>query len=104
VCSRDLSRYRQLAGHRPAGAGWRYLPTHVHPDFNEVVRSSQSNAAEHDALLKRADRILAFAESGKGSLGKLIYDPSLYDRFSQTVGEFKGIVDTIAKGEGSLAD
>jgi len=55
-----------------------------------------------DALLKRADRILAFAESGKGSLGKLIYDPTLYDRFSQTVTEFKGVVDEIAQGQGSL--
>jgi phospholipid/cholesterol/gamma-HCH transport system substrate-binding protein len=78
------------------------LPTHVHPDFNEVVRSSQSTLQNMDALLKRADRILAFAESGKGSLGKLIYDSTLYDRFAQTVTEFKGIVDTIAQGEGSL--
>ena len=78
------------------------LPTHVHPDFNEVVRSSQSTLQNMDALLKRADRILAFAESGKGSLGKLIYDPTLYDRFSQTVAEFKSIVDEIAQGQGSL--
>jgi phospholipid/cholesterol/gamma-HCH transport system substrate-binding protein len=78
------------------------LPTHVHPDFNEVVRSSQSTLQNMDALLQRADRILAFAESGKGSLGKLIYDPTLYDRLSQTVTEFKQIVDEIAKGQGSL--
>jgi phospholipid/cholesterol/gamma-HCH transport system substrate-binding protein len=78
------------------------LPTHIHPDFNEVVRSSQSTLQNMDALLKRADRILAFAESGKGSLGKLIYDPKLYDQFSQTVGEFNGLVDQIAKGRGSL--
>lgn len=78
------------------------LPTHVHPDFNEVVRSSESTLQNMDALLKRADRILAFAESGKGSLGKLIYDPQLYDRLSQTVKEFQGIVDEIAKGQGSL--
>ena len=78
------------------------LPVHVHPDFNEVVRSSQSTLQNMDALLKRADRILAFAESGKGSLGKLIYDPTLYDRFSQTVAEFKSIVDEIAQGQGSL--
>jgi phospholipid/cholesterol/gamma-HCH transport system substrate-binding protein len=86
---------------QPAGDG-DVLPTHVHPDFNEVVRSSQSTLQNMDALLKRADRILAFAESGKGSLGKLIYDPTLYDRFSQTVTEFNGIVDEIAKGKGSL--
>jgi phospholipid/cholesterol/gamma-HCH transport system substrate-binding protein len=78
------------------------LPTHMHPDFNEVVRSSQSTLQNMDALLKRADRILAFAESGKGSLGKLIYDPTLYDRFSQTVAELKTVVDEIAKGQGSL--
>src|ERR1039457_6074940 len=78
------------------------LPTQVHPDFNQVVRASQSTLENMDALLKRADRILAFAESGKGSLGKLIYDPTLYDRFSQTVTEFKGVVDEIAQGQGSL--
>jgi phospholipid/cholesterol/gamma-HCH transport system substrate-binding protein len=78
------------------------LPTRVHPDFNEVVRSSQSTLQNMDALLKRADRILAFAESGKGSLGKLIYDPTLYDRLSQTVAELKTVVDEIAKGQGSL--
>jgi phospholipid/cholesterol/gamma-HCH transport system substrate-binding protein len=78
------------------------LPTRVHPDFNEVVRSSQSTLQNMDALLKRADRILAFAESGKGSLGKLIYDPKLYDQLSQTVSEFNKIVDQIATGQGSL--
>ena len=78
------------------------LPTRVHPDFNEVVRSSQSTLQNMDALLKRADRILAFAESGKGSLGKLIYDPTLYDRLSQTVAELKTVVDEISKGQGSL--
>ena len=78
------------------------LPTHVHPDFNEVVRSSQSTLQNMDALLKRADRIMAFVESGKGSIGKLIYDPTLYDRFSQTVAELKTVVDEIAKGQGSL--
>jgi len=78
------------------------LPTLIHPDFNEVVRSSQSTLQNMDALLKRADRILAFAESGKGSLGKLIYDPTLYDRLSETVAELKTVVDEIAKGQGSL--
>lgn len=78
------------------------LATRIHPDFNEVVRSSQSTLENMDALLKRADRILAFAESGKGSLGKLIYDPTLYDRFSSTVAEFQGIVSDIAQGKGSL--
>jgi phospholipid/cholesterol/gamma-HCH transport system substrate-binding protein len=78
------------------------LPTQVHPDFNQVVRASQSTLENMDALLKRADRILAFAESGKGSIGKLIYDPTLYNRFSDTVAEFQKIVEQISRGQGSL--
>jgi phospholipid/cholesterol/gamma-HCH transport system substrate-binding protein len=78
------------------------LPTQVHPDFNQVVRASQSTLQNLDALLKRADRILAFAESGKGSLGKLIYDPTLYNRLSVTVGEFQKIVEQVSSGQGSL--
>ena len=72
------------------------------PDFNQVVKASQSTLQNMDALLKRADRILAFAESGKGSLGKLIYDPTLYNRFSDTVAEFQQIVHRVGSGEGSL--
>src|SRR5262249_59842339 len=78
------------------------IPTQVHPDFNQVVRASQSTLQNMDALLKRADRILAFAESGKGSIGKLIYDPTLYNRFSDTVAEFQKIVQQVGSGQGSL--
>ena len=78
------------------------LATQVHPDFNQVVRSSQSTLQNMQALLNRADRILAFAESGKGSLGKLIYDPTLYNRFSVTVADFQKIVDQVGSGQGSL--
>jgi phospholipid/cholesterol/gamma-HCH transport system substrate-binding protein len=78
------------------------LPTQVHPDFNQVVRASQGTLQNMDALMKRADRILAFAESGKGSLGKLIYDPTLYNRFSVTVAEFQKIVEQVGSGQGSL--
>ena len=78
------------------------LPTQVHPDFNQVVRASQSTLQNMDALLKRADRILAFAESGKGSIGKLIYDPTLYNRLSATVADFQKIVNDVGNGQGSL--
>src|SRR6202022_2890770 len=72
------------------------------PDIQDVVRASQGTLQNMDALLKRIDRIVAFVESGQGSIGKLIYDPNLYNRFSATVNEFKGIVDQISKGQGSL--
>lgn len=78
------------------------LATRETPDIQDVVRASQGTLQNLDALLKRTDRILAFVESGQGSIGKLIYDPALYNRFAETVNEFKGIVDQIRNGEGSL--
>jgi len=65
------------------------LPTQVHPDFNEVVRSSQSTLQNMDALLKRADRILALRKVAKGSLGKLIYDPTCTTAFHRRLRSSK---------------
>ncbi len=78
------------------------LATRETPDLQDVVRASQGTLQNLDALLKRTDRILAYVESGQGSIGKLVYDPTLYNRFAETVNEFKGIVDQIRNGEGSL--
>jgi phospholipid/cholesterol/gamma-HCH transport system substrate-binding protein len=78
------------------------LATRETPDIQDVVRASQGTLQNLDALLKRTDRILAFIESGQGSIGKLIYDPTLYNRFAETVNEFKGIVDQVRNGQGSL--
>ncbi len=78
------------------------LAAHSQPDIQDVVRASQGTLQNMDALLKRLDHIVAFIESGQGSIGKVIYDPSLYDRLNATVTEFKGLMDDIQSGKGSL--
>jgi phospholipid/cholesterol/gamma-HCH transport system substrate-binding protein len=72
------------------------------PDLNDVVRSTQGTLLNMDALIKRLDRIVAFIESGQGSIGKVIYDPGLYDRLNSTVNEFKSLIDEVKNGQGSL--
>jgi phospholipid/cholesterol/gamma-HCH transport system substrate-binding protein len=78
------------------------LPSREVPDFTDVVRASQSTLQNLDALEKRVDRILAFVESGNGSVGKLIYDPTLYNRLTSTVNEFQGLVAKVTQGNGTL--
>jgi len=78
------------------------LPTRETPQIEDVVRASQSTLQNLDALEKRLDRILAFVESGQGSLGKVIYDPSLYNRLNSTVAQFQGLVGDVANGKGSI--
>jgi phospholipid/cholesterol/gamma-HCH transport system substrate-binding protein len=72
------------------------------PDFEDVVKASQGTLQNLDALEKRVDRILAFIESGNGSVGKLIYDPALYNNLAATVSEFQGLVNDVTNGKGSL--
>ena len=78
------------------------LPSREVPDFSDMVRSGQGTLQNMDALLKRLDRIIAFVESGQGSVGKLIYDPTLYNRLNSTVSEFQGLVNRVEEGKGTL--
>jgi len=86
----------------PAVVDGDTLATRSQPDIQDVVRASQGTLQNMDALLKRLDRIVAFVESGQGSIGKVIYDPGLYDRLNATVSEFKSLVDDVKNGQGSL--
>ena len=78
------------------------LPTRETPDIQDVVRASQSTLQNLDALERRVDRILAFIESGQGSIGKVIYDPTLYNRLNATIVQFQGLVNDVTSGKGSL--
>jgi len=78
------------------------LPSKEQPGYDEVIRSANSSLQNMDVLLKRMDRIIAFVESGQGSIGKLIYDNALYNRVNATVAEFQSLVNDIAQGNGSI--
>src|SRR5579863_7932814 len=88
--------------HGPEVQAGDVLPTRDTPDIQDVVRASQSTLQNLDALEKRVDRILAFVESGQGSIGKVIYDASLYNRLNSTVAQFQALVADVANGKGSL--
>jgi phospholipid/cholesterol/gamma-HCH transport system substrate-binding protein len=86
----------------PVASNGDTLPARDQPQIEDVVRASQGTLQNMDALLKRVDRIMSFIESGQGSIGKVIYDPSLYNELNATVTEFKGLVDDIQTGKGSI--
>jgi phospholipid/cholesterol/gamma-HCH transport system substrate-binding protein len=86
----------------PEAADGDTLAARNQPDIQDVVRASQGTLQNMDALLKRVDRIMSFIESGQGSIGKVIYDPALYNQLNATVAEFKGLVDDIQSGKGSI--
>jgi phospholipid/cholesterol/gamma-HCH transport system substrate-binding protein len=88
--------------HGPTVQPQDVLPTRDTPDIQDVVRASQSTLQNLDILEKRVDRILAYIESGQGSIGKVIYDASLYNRLNATVAQFQGLVNDVVSGKGSI--
>lgn len=78
------------------------LKTREEKGYDAVMRAANSSLQNIDVLLTRMDRIVAFVESGQGSIGKLIYDPALYNRVNATVAEFQNLVNDISQGNGSI--
>jgi phospholipid/cholesterol/gamma-HCH transport system substrate-binding protein len=78
------------------------LPTKDVPQFQDVVRASQSTLENMNVLLKRVDDIVSYIQSGKGSIGKIIYDPSLFDQANATVAQLQQITNQINSPRGTI--
>lgn len=55
-----------------------------------------------DDITKDVRAVVADARAGKGTLGRFITDPSLYDRADLAVKQFQSLTDRAARGEGTL--
>ncbi len=78
------------------------LATRDEPQISDVVRASQSTLENLNILLKRVDDIVSYIQSGKGSIGKIIYDPSLFDRANATVGQLQQIANQLNSPKGTI--
>lgn len=85
-----------------AAADGDELKTKEQPDFQDVVRASQGTIQNVDILVRRVDRIVGQIENGKGSIGKLIYDESLYDKLNASLNQVQGMITQISSGKGSV--
>ncbi|HXE91830.1 MAG TPA: MlaD family protein [Terriglobales bacterium] len=78
------------------------LPSEERPGLQDVVRASQTTLENMNVLLKRLDRIVAAVERGEGSVGKFIYDPTLFNKANETLNEVRNLVRGISRGEGTV--
>jgi phospholipid/cholesterol/gamma-HCH transport system substrate-binding protein len=97
--------YMNLDCRRGRGAALQegdVLVTKDEPQISDVVRASQSTLENLNILLKRVDDIVSYVQSGKGSIGKIIYDPSLFDRANATVGQLQQIANQLNSPKGTI--
>ena len=78
------------------------LTTRDSPQLQDVVRASQGTLENVNVLVKRLNDILTFIQSGQGSIGKIIYDPSLFDRANATVTQLQQIATQMNSQKGTI--
>lgn len=78
------------------------LPTKEAPQLQDVVRASQGTLENINTLVKRLDGILTYIQSGQGSIGKVIYDPSLFNRANDMLSQLQQVVAQINSPNGTI--
>jgi phospholipid/cholesterol/gamma-HCH transport system substrate-binding protein len=78
------------------------LPTRDVPQLQDVVRASQGTLQNIDTLVKRLDSILTYIQSGQGSIGKVIYDPSLFNRANDMLTQLQQVVGQVNSPHGTI--
>ena len=78
------------------------LPTKDVPQLQDVVRASQGTLQNVDTLVKRLDNIISYIQSGQGSIGKVIYDQSLFNRANDMLAQLQEVVGQINSPNGTI--
>jgi phospholipid/cholesterol/gamma-HCH transport system substrate-binding protein len=78
------------------------LPPGNAPGIQDVVRSSQSSLQNIDVLVKRADKILAEIQNGKGSLGQFISDPATINKVNGILNQIQALLNDVSNGKGTI--
>lgn len=78
------------------------LPTNETPNLSDVIKSSQGTIDQLNLILAKANSIADALTSNKGSVGKLINDPDLYNRAVITLTQIQQLVDEVSNGKGSV--
>lgn len=71
-------------------------------DVAAMMQSTNDVIKNLDAVSSRLDKITTQIQSGKGSVGKLIYDQSLYNKIDGTLSTAQNLMDRVQNGQGTL--
>jgi phospholipid/cholesterol/gamma-HCH transport system substrate-binding protein len=72
------------------------------PGLQDVIRGSQTTLQNLDVLVRRVNHIVEEVDSGKGSLGKIINDPALFNRATAILNQVQGLLNDVSAGKGTV--
>ena len=78
------------------------IPSLNTAEFEDVVQQGYAVLASLQETIKRVDRIVGSVENGKGSIGKLLVDETLYNHVLQVVDEAQKVAHALTTDKGTL--
>jgi phospholipid/cholesterol/gamma-HCH transport system substrate-binding protein len=83
-------------------ASGQELPSLNSGEFSDLVTQGFGVLSSLQATVQRVDRIIGQVESGKGTIGKLLVDETLYNSLLQILNQVKGLADTLNSDKGTI--
>jgi phospholipid/cholesterol/gamma-HCH transport system substrate-binding protein len=78
------------------------LPSLNTAEFEDVVQQGYAVLTSFQGIVERVDRIVGLVESGKGSIGKLLVDETLYNHVLQIVDAVGQLAKALDSDKGTL--
>jgi len=78
------------------------LKTAETPNLQDVVKAGQGTVETLNVILAKIDRIVDDLQNGKGTAGKLITDPTLYNQATSTVTQLNALATNLNSGKGTV--
>jgi len=87
---------------QPVVADWGVVKSSEEADIKRVVQNANDVISNLSVLSSKLNEISTQIQTGKGSMGKLIYDESLYNQINHTATHLSNLVTRVESGEGTL--
>jgi phospholipid/cholesterol/gamma-HCH transport system substrate-binding protein len=78
------------------------LQTTETPNLTDVIKSSQGTIEQINTILAKLNTLIDSISGGKGSIGQLINNPDLYNKFVATLTQLNQVTQKISSGQGSI--
>jgi len=95
----DLDSKEAKGGPLKSGDELKTLET---PSLTDVIKQSEGTVQQVNVILTKMNHILDGVQDGKGSVGKLMEDPDLYNRADKTIAELQKLTENLNGGKGSV--
>ena len=81
----------------------KFNPERISSDASGILQDVQKTVRQMDQTFSRASALIDDLHSGKGTMGRIVSDPELYQRLTDSLEKFNTIAENIQNGDGTIA-